>query len=65
LNVNIELSVQLGIANSLCHKQSNVFAERMNVSIQELKCIAKGFRNTDNFSTAILFQYGKLDLLPH
>lgn len=56
---------QIAIANSLCHKQSNAFAERMNGSIQELKCIAKGFRNTDNFRTAILFHFGKLDLFPH
>jgi transposase len=56
---------KIAIANSLCHKQSNAFAERMNGSIQELKCIAKGFRNTDNFRTAILFHFGKLELFPH
>jgi hypothetical protein len=55
---------QIAIANSLCHTQSNAFAERMNGSIQELKTIAKGFRTIQNFRTAILFHYGKLELLP-
>ena len=52
------------IANSLCHPHSNAFAERMNGSIQELKTIAKGFKKVENFRTAILFHYGKLDLFP-
>ena len=55
---------RIAIANSLCHTQSNAYAERMNGSIQELKCIAKGFRNRDNFRIAILFHHGKLDLFP-
>jgi transposase len=52
------------IANSLCHKDSNAFAERMNGGIQELKTIAKGFKKIENFRTAILFHYGKLNLFP-
>ena len=52
------------VTNSLCHSDSNAYAERMNGSIQELKTIAKGFRNVENFRTAILFHYGKLSLFP-
>lgn len=52
------------VINSLCHGDSNAYAERMNGSIQELKTIAKGFRNVANFRTAILFHYGKLSLFP-
>ena len=55
---------RIAITNSLCHTQGNAFAERMNGNIQELKCIAKGFRNTNNFRIAILFHYEKLDLFP-
>ena len=52
------------VTNSLCHSDSNAYAERMNGSIQELKTIAKGFRNVENFRSAILFHYGKLSLFP-
>ena len=55
---------EIAIANSLCHAQSNAYAERMNGSIQELKTIAKGFRNVNNYRTAILFHYGQLNLFP-
>jgi transposase len=54
----------IAIANSLCHTDSNAFAERMNGGIQELKTIAKGLSKIENFRTAILFHYGKLDLFP-
>lgn len=55
---------RVAIANSLCHSHSNAFAERMNGSIQEIKTIAKGFRNVENFRIAILFHCGKLNLNP-
>jgi transposase len=52
------------VANALCNKASNAIAERINGAIQELKSIAKGFRKPENFRTAILFHYGKLQLFP-
>jgi len=52
------------IANSLSHPDSNAYAERMNGSIQELKVVARGFRNIQNFRIAILFHHGKLNLYP-
>lgn len=55
---------RVAIANALCHPESNAFAERTNGTIQELKTIAKGFRNVENFRIAILFHCGKLDLIP-
>ena len=54
----------IGIANALCHDDSNAYAERMNGSIQELKTIAKGFKNIADFRIAILFHYGGLNLIP-
>ncbi len=54
----------LGVANALCNKASNAIAERINGAIQKLKSIAKGFRKPENFRTAILFHYGKLQLFP-
>jgi transposase len=50
------------VINALWHNASNAMAERLNGGIQELKAIAKGFRNYDNFRAAILFHYGKLSI---
>jgi len=36
-----------------------------NGSIQELKTIGRGYRNTQNFRIAILFFHGDLDMIPH
>lgn len=55
---------RVAIASALCHAESNAYAERTNGTIQELKTIAKGFRNVENFRIAILFHCGKLDLIP-
>jgi hypothetical protein len=52
------------IANALSNPDSNAYAERMNGSIQELKVVARGFRNIHNFRIAILFHHGKLNLFP-
>jgi transposase len=41
---------------------SNAFAERVNLKIQEIKRIDKGFRNIDNFKYMIYFHLGKLNL---
>lgn len=52
------------VCNALWNKASNAVAERLNGGIQELKAISRGFRNYHNFRCAILFHYGKLELLP-
>lgn len=52
------------VINALWHNASNAMTERLNGGIQELKAIAKGYRNFENFRTAILFHYGKLNLHP-
>ena len=41
---------------------SNGFSERVNLKIQEIKRIAKGYANTNNFILMIYFHLGKLDL---
>ena len=54
-----------GIINAMCTGVNNSRAERLNGSIQELKTIGRGYRNTENFRIAILFFHGNLDMVPH
>jgi transposase len=54
-----------GIINAMTTGVNNSRAERLNGSIQELKTIGRGYRNTQNFRTAILFFHGDLDMAPH
>lgn len=42
----------------------NALTEGFNTTIQALKATAKGYRNFENFRTAILFYCGKLDMTP-
>jgi transposase len=53
------------ILNYIKHRLTNAVAEGTNSKIQEIKKRACGFRNIDNFTTAILFHCGKLNLYPH
>jgi transposase len=46
------------------HRISNGFSEGINSVIQEVKTVARGFRNFENYRTAILFFCGKLALYP-
>jgi transposase len=55
---------QNGIVNAIETGASNARAERLNSSIQEIKTIARGYRNDDNFRVAILFFHGNLDMYP-
>lgn len=55
---------QNGIGNAIETGATNARAERLNSSIQELKTIARGYRNDDNFRIAILFFHGNLDMYP-
>ena len=46
------------------HRITNALAESLNAKIQRLKRAAHGYRNVENFKTAILFHCGGLDLYP-
>jgi transposase len=46
------------------HHITNAFAEGMNSVIQHIKASARGFRNFQNYRTAILFFCGGLNLFP-
>jgi len=52
------------ILNYLTHPITNALSESLNSKIQWVKYTARGFRNQDNFKTAIYFHCGALDLLP-
>lgn len=56
---------QFGIINAIQTGATNARAKRINGSIQELKTIGRGYRNTKNFRTAIHFFHGNLTLFPH
>jgi transposase len=46
------------------HPVTNAMSEGLNSQIQKIKSMACGFRNTENFKTAIYFRCGGLDLYP-
>jgi len=46
------------------HRITNAGLEAVNATIQWVKKTARGFRNVDNFKTAIYFHCGGLDLYP-
>jgi transposase len=46
------------------HRITNAMSESMNSKIQWIKYTARGFRNFENFATAIYFHCGGLDLGP-
>jgi transposase len=46
------------------HRITNAGLEAVNATIQWVKKTARGFRNADNFKTAIYFHCGGLDLYP-
>ena len=48
----------------LKHRITNATSESLNSKIQWLKYTARGFRNKENFKTAIYFHCGALDLVP-
>lgn len=54
-----------GILAYLEHPITNATAEGVNSKIQWIKYTARGFRNRQNFKTAILFHCGGLRLYPH
>ena len=48
----------------LKHHVTNAVAEGINSKIQQIKSVARGFRNFENFRIAILFYCGKLNMYP-
>lgn len=54
-----------GVVNALFMNTSNARAERLNGKIQEINTIGRGYRNFQNFRTALLFFNGNLNLYPH
>lgn len=53
---NIVTYLRLGVTNAA--------SESINSKVQWVKYTARGFRNKENFKTAIYFHCGKLDLMP-
>jgi transposase len=53
-----------GILNAMMTGSNNARAERINGAIEELKRIGRGYRNKQNFRTAILFFHGDLNGFP-
>ena len=47
------------------HRLTNAGLEAVNATIQWVKKTARGFRNAENFKTAIYFHCGGLNLYPH
>jgi len=52
------------ILTYLHHRITNAKSEGLNSKIQSIKVAARGFRNFENYRTAILFHCGKLELHP-
>jgi len=53
------------IITYLRHRVTNAASESINAKIQWVKYTARGFRNKENFASAIYFHCGGLDLAPH
>lgn len=53
-----------GVVSALLQTFSNAMAERLNGKIQEVKLMARGYRQFQNFRSAILFFHGGLNLYP-
>ncbi len=51
-----------GIKTYFKRLATNAYAERVNLKIQEIKRIAKGYRNNDNYKMMIYFHLGGLDM---
>ena len=61
-------TVCMHIANIVTYYQhpvTNAMSEGLNSKIQKIKSMACGFRNTENFKTAIYFHCGGPDLYPY
>ena len=54
-----------GLLAWIKHHVSNGLVEGFNSKIQQIKSIARGFRDFKNYRIAILFHLGGLDMIPH
>jgi transposase len=54
-----------GIMSYFDHLITSGFVERVNLTIQEIKRIAKGYRNFGNYKAMIYLRLGKLNSIPH
>jgi len=54
----------LGLLAFFDHRITSAGAEGLNSRIQAIRVSARGFRNRENFKTAIYFHLGGLDLYP-
>ena len=63
--VNMLRSHWYGIKSYFKRLATNAFAERVNLKIQEIKRIAKGYKNTHNFMIMIYFHLGGLNFNTH
>ena len=52
------------IITYLRHRITNAISESINAKLQWVKYTARGFRNKQNFITAIYFYAGGLDMTP-
>jgi len=53
-----------GVKSYFYHLATNAYAERVNLKIQEIKRIAKGYRSMENYKIMIYFHLGGLNLVP-
>jgi transposase len=53
------------VLSYLRHGGTNAASEALNSKIQWIRHTARGFRNRQNFKTAIYFHCGGLDVYPH
>jgi transposase len=55
---------QAGLLSYFAHRITNATAESLNSRIQAIRVSARGYRNRENFKTAIYFHCGGLQLYP-
>jgi transposase len=55
---------EAGLLAFFAHRITNATAEGLNSRIQAIRVSARGYRNRENFKTAIYFHCGGLDLYP-
>jgi transposase len=63
--VNMLKSHWYGIKTYFNEVSTNAYAERVNLKIQEIKRIAKGYRNMFNYKMMIYFHLGDLKIITH
>ena len=55
---------EAGLLSSFAHPITNAGAEGLHSRIQAIRVSARGYRNRENFKTAIYFHLGGLQLYP-